>query len=74
MGALLDEAAARGWPLLLLLGDPAYYGRFGFVPAAASASTTRPPDATARTSWCASSGDQTGAALPRGEYRYCWEL
>ena len=29
-----SRPAGRGWPLLLLLGDPAYYERFGFVPAA----------------------------------------
>ena len=35
MAHLLDEASARGWSLLLLLGDPGYYGRFGFMPASA---------------------------------------
>ena len=34
MRAWLDLAEARGWPAALILGDPAYYGRFGFVPAA----------------------------------------
>ena len=33
MAALLDAAERRDWPLLVLLGDPAYYGRFGFEPA-----------------------------------------
>jgi putative acetyltransferase len=33
MGALLAAAGRRDWPLLVLLGDPAYYGRFGFEPA-----------------------------------------
>ncbi|MFC0674053.1 GNAT family N-acetyltransferase [Brachybacterium hainanense] len=32
--ALLDAAGARGESLIGLLGDPRYYGRFGFVPAA----------------------------------------
>lgn len=30
MGHLLKELGARGWPFALLLGDPDYYGRFGF--------------------------------------------
>ena len=32
--ALLAAAEARGETVVALLGDPAYYGRFGFVPAA----------------------------------------
>ncbi|MFC6704331.1 GNAT family N-acetyltransferase [Flexivirga alba] len=31
--AVLAAAAARGESLVALLGEPAYYGRFGFVPA-----------------------------------------
>lgn len=34
MGAVLDAADAAGVPLVVLLGAPAYYGRFGFAPAA----------------------------------------
>jgi putative acetyltransferase len=33
MTELLGRADGDGWPLLLLLGDPAYYSRFGFEPA-----------------------------------------
>ena len=32
--ALVRAAEDRSWPLLVLLGDPAYYGRFGFEPTA----------------------------------------
>jgi len=32
VGALLARAEAAGWPLVALLGSPAYYGRFGFEP------------------------------------------
>jgi predicted N-acetyltransferase YhbS len=32
MGELLYRAEASGYPLVVLLGDPAYYGRFGFEP------------------------------------------
>jgi putative acetyltransferase len=31
--ASLDRAVVEGWPVVVLLGDPAYYGRFGFRPA-----------------------------------------
>ena len=34
MAALVGAAEERRWPLLVLLGDPAYYERFGFEPAA----------------------------------------
>ena len=34
MHAVLGAADALGEPLVVLLGDPAYYRRFGFVPAA----------------------------------------
>lgn len=33
MHAILGAADAMGEPLVVLLGSPAYYGRFGFVPA-----------------------------------------
>lgn len=32
MCSLLARAEAAGWPLVALLGSPAYYGRFGFEP------------------------------------------
>ena len=60
MHALVAEAEARRWPLLVLLGDPAFYGRVGFGPPARSASTTRRSGPTVRTSWRAHS-----AARPR---------
>jgi putative acetyltransferase len=34
MRAALDEARARDEPAVILLGDPAFYSRFGFEPAA----------------------------------------
>jgi putative acetyltransferase len=34
MYAVIGAADALGEPLIALLGDPAYYSRFGFVPAA----------------------------------------
>ncbi len=32
MKDLLGRADAAGWPMVLLLGNPAYYRRFGFEP------------------------------------------
>jgi len=72
MRDMISRADARGWPLLVLLGDPAYYGRFGFVPAGG-----------ARGLWYAPVGrdDPHFQAHPlsgddgsrRGEFGYCWE-
>lgn len=42
MHAVLGAADARGEAVVGLLGDPAYYSRFGFVPASTTAVT--PPD------------------------------
>jgi len=68
---LISRAEARGWPLLVVLGDPAYYGRFGFGPAGP------------RGLWYApvGRGDPHFQARPlagddgsrRGEFGYCWE-
>jgi len=33
MTELLRRAEHHGWPAIVLLGDPGYYGRFGFEPA-----------------------------------------
>jgi predicted N-acetyltransferase YhbS len=68
---LISRAETRGWPLLVVLGDPAYYGRFGFGPAGP------------RGLWYAPVGrdDPHFQALlfagedgsRRGEFGYCWE-
>jgi putative acetyltransferase len=42
--ASLDAVRAAGEPLLLVQGDPAYYGRFGFV-RASELGLLRPPEA-----------------------------
>jgi putative acetyltransferase len=68
---LISRADARAWPLLVLLGDPAYYVRFGFGPAGAHglwyASVGRDdPHFQARPL----AGDDGSA---RGEFGYCWE-
>lgn len=44
MHAVLGAADAMGEPVVLLLGDPAYYGRFGFVPASSVGIEAPDPD------------------------------
>ncbi len=57
----------------MLLGDPAYYGRFGFVPAGPLGLTYEPagpgnPNLLVRLLGGADVGE-----VQRGEFRYCWE-
>jgi putative acetyltransferase len=71
MRDLLSRAEARGWPLLVVLGDPAYYGRFGFERAGPRGLWYRPagrddPHFQA----CPLAGDDGSS---RGEFGYCWE-
>jgi putative acetyltransferase len=73
MAHLLDEASARGWSLLLLLGDPGYYGRFGFVPAAAYG-IHYAPVGPGSPHFLAHNSRTPATEVPRGEFRYCWEL
>lgn len=71
MTELLQRARAAGWPAVLVLGNPDYYGRFGFGPAWSLGIFYGPlgpddPHFQIR---------RLGAAGPRnrGEFRYCWE-
>jgi putative acetyltransferase len=71
MAALFAAADEQGWPLLLLLGDPAYYVRFGFEPAGPLGLHYAPagvgsPHFMARLL----SGD---SAAWHGTFTYCWE-
>lgn len=71
MRALLDTAEQKQWPLLVLLGDPGYYSRFGFEPAFSLGLSYRPvgadnPHFQARRLPGYSAGLQ-------GEFSYCWE-
>jgi putative acetyltransferase len=72
MGELLARADAAAWPVVLLLGNPAYYGRFGFVPAGSigivyAALGTEDPHFQARRLTHYDPG-------LRGTFAYCWEL
>jgi putative acetyltransferase len=71
MKAVISGASEHGWPLLLLLGDPAYYVRFGFEPASALG-ITYPPAGEDSPHFLALRLHGYRAAL-RGTFRYCWE-
>jgi putative acetyltransferase len=74
-GALMREIVRRGdlarLPLLLLLGDPGYYERFGFEPAG-SFGVWYPPAGRDSPHFMV----RRSAAFSEcpGEYRYAWEL
>jgi putative acetyltransferase len=71
MGALVGAAERMDWPLLVLLGDPAYYGRFGFEPAGPLGLSYLPVGA-GNPHFQARRLRGYTAAL-RGEFVYCWE-
>jgi putative acetyltransferase len=71
MGALLGAAEERHWPILVLLGEPAYYGRFGFE-AAGPLGLSYPPAGADNRHFQARRLPGPSAAL-RGEFAYCWE-
>ncbi len=71
MNDLVRRAEAAGWPLVLVLGDPRYYQRFGFKPSGPLGIYYRPagegnPHFQVR---CLTRFDPS----LRGEFTYCWE-
>ena len=66
--ASLDAARAAGEPLLLVQGDPAYYGRFGFV--RASALGLLPPPEALNDSGFQVAVLEPEATLPQGRVVY----
>jgi putative acetyltransferase len=71
MEELLRRTARQGWPLVAILGNPAYYQRFGFEPSG-PLGIVYPPVG----------GDSPHFQVRRlpsfepslqGEFRYCWE-
>jgi putative acetyltransferase len=66
--ASLDAVRAWGEPLLLVQGDPAYYGRFGFV-RASELGLLRPPEALNDDGFQVAVLDPD-ATLPRGQVVY----
>jgi putative acetyltransferase len=69
MTELLDRAQSVELPLVVLLGDPAYYGRFGFEPSGPLAISYGGPD----------NPHFLVRRFPpydpsyRGAFAYCWE-
>jgi putative acetyltransferase len=68
---LIRTAEERGWPLLVLLGDPDYYGRFGFEPAGQLGLSYAPVRAGNPHFQARPLRDDTTAL--RGVFSYCWE-
>ena len=71
MTELIARAQAAGWPMVLVLGDPRFYKRFGFEPAGALGIYYGPlgrndPHFQVRRL------ARFDASL-RGEFTYCWE-
>jgi putative acetyltransferase len=71
MHALIAVAEDEQRPLLVLLGDPGYYQRFGFEPAA-PLGLSYPPVGAGNPHFQARKLPGYAEAL-RGEFSYCWE-
>jgi putative acetyltransferase len=71
MESLVLAATSRRWPLLVLLGDPAYYVRFGFEPAGPLGLTYAPAGAGSPHFQARRLDDYD--ARQRGAFTYCWE-
>jgi putative acetyltransferase len=71
MESLVTAATSRGWPLLVLLGEPAFYSRFGFEPAGPLGLTYAPAGAGSP-HFQARRLDHYDARQ-RGSFTYCWE-
>ena len=71
MEAVIADAERRAWPLLVLLGDPAFYGRFGFE-RAGPLGITYAPAGVGSPHFLARRLRGYDDAL-RGSFTYCWE-
>jgi putative acetyltransferase len=71
MAALIDAAEGQHWPLLVLLGDPGYYSRFGFGPGG-PLGLSYPPVGADNPHFQARRLPDYSPRL-RGEFSYCWE-
>jgi putative acetyltransferase len=71
MTELLARATQAGWSHVLLLGDPRYYGRNGFEPAA-TYGIRYPPVAPGDPAFQIRILD-VGVTPSKGAFAYCWE-
>lgn len=72
MNQLIDRAENQRWPLIVLLGDPGYYGRFGFEPSS-NYGIRYQPVADDNPHFMVRRTGSFDSSL-RGRLRYCWEL
>lgn len=70
METLLERLKEQGWPFALLLGNPDYYGRFGFK-AVAEADIVYPPAGPSPAFQICILGDER--QVPAGDFIYCFE-
>lgn len=73
MEEVLRRIEGTGWPFVVLLGNPAYYARFGFE-AAASHGIHYPPVGVDNPHFMIRRFGTGGGVEPGGLFRYCWEL
>ena len=71
MQELLRRAEQAGWPVVFVLGDPRYYGRFGFEPSG-PLDITYPPVGPGDPHFMARRFADYDDSL-RGTFSYCWE-
>jgi len=69
---LVHCAQAAGWPLIVLLGDPDYYRRFGFE-RAAPLGIVYPPVGPDSAAFQVRRLEGYDGSL-RGDFAYCWEV
>lgn len=72
MAELLRRADALGWPVAVLLGDPRYYGRFGFRAAGPLGLEYRAVGRDNPHFQACPLSSYDGSQ--RGDVRYCWEI
>lgn len=68
---LIRRAGVRRWSLLVVLGEPAYYGRFGFTPAR-PLGLSYPPAGAGSPHFQVLPLDRADPPL-RGDFAYAWE-
>jgi putative acetyltransferase len=71
MTTLIERADADGWPMVALLGDPAYYGRFGFEPSG-PLGIVYPPVGEGSPYFQIRRLSSFDGGIS-GTFRYCWE-
>jgi putative acetyltransferase len=71
MTGLLQRAEAAGWPMAVLLGNPAYYSRFGFEPSGPLGISYSPVGEGSPHFQVKRLGSYDTSC--RGSFTYCWE-